>query len=149
MSNNPYSKHNSYSPYTTPTYYSRSRNYHQQQQQQPPKKIHVNPNFTSASSTATSGALNNDSEPPINVNVSNPASSSTSRVIVNPKVNLSTKKNHKRREYKKYDFLRFSSNQVPTLSPVPRPRLADSLARCISTPSLPTAPFPPFHPRNP
>ena len=91
MSNNPYSKHNIYSPYTTPTYYSRSRNHHQQQQQhQPPKKIHINPNFTSASSTAssttTSGALNNaiDSEAPIYVNV--PSSSSTSRVIVNPKV---------------------------------------------------------------
>ena len=92
MSNNPYSKHNIYSPYTTPTYYSRSRNHHQQQQQQqPPKKIHINPNFTSgasstASSTTTSGALNNDSEAPIYVNVPNPSSSSTPRVIVNPKV---------------------------------------------------------------
>ena len=95
MSNNPYSKHNTYSPYTTPTYYSRSRNHHQQQQQQhqqpknqQPKKIHINPNFnsTTASSTTTSGALNNGSEAPIYVNVPNPSISSTSRVIVNPKV---------------------------------------------------------------
>ena len=97
MSNNPYSKHNVYSPYTTPTYYSRSRNHHQQQQQQQqqqhppnqhPKKIHINPNFSSstASSTTTSGALDNDSEAPIYVNVSNPSSSASSRVIVNPKV---------------------------------------------------------------
>ena len=90
MSNNPYSKHNTYSPYTTPTYYSRSRNHHQQQQQQhqQSKKIHINPNFnsTTASSTTTSGALNNGSEAPIYVNVPNPSSSSTSRVIVNPKV---------------------------------------------------------------
>ena len=85
MSNNPYSysKHNNhnYSPYT---YYPKSR--HQQSPPQPkcppqpPKKIHINPNFTSAAPSSTG-------EPPIYVNVSNSSSTiPTSKVIVNPKV---------------------------------------------------------------